>query len=410
MNILYVVPYVPNKIRIRPYNLVRFLAARGNRVTLLTLWSNELEQESIRQLQGDGIRVIAYPLPVWRSLLNSMIGLFSGDPIQSFYCWQPQLARRLAELAFSSGEEFDAVHIEHLRGSRFGQYLRKRQGETSEQAGKCPPIIWDSVDCISYLFQQAAQSSQKITSRLMTRFELPRTQGYEARMAQSFDQTLVTSRLDQNAFAELLPRDARQVTILPNGVDLDYFTPVPEEERSPDTLVISGKMSYHANVSMVNYLMEHIMPLVWAEKPGVKLWIVGKDPPQPVRALSAHKGVTVTGYVPDLRPYLQKAAVALAPLTYGAGIQNKVLEAMACATPVVATPRAVSALAVKPGAELIVEQAPEAFARQVLKLLEDPVYARQIGAAGRRYVETSHNWSNIAGQLESIYASASHAR
>jgi glycosyltransferase involved in cell wall biosynthesis len=112
----------------------------------------------------------------------------------------------------------------------------------------------------------------------------------------------------------------------------------------------------------------------------------------------------VTGYVPDLRPYLQKATLALAPLTYGAGIQNKVLEAMACATPVIATPRAVAALSVTSGQEIIVEQDAEAYADQVVELLSQPERAAQIGAAGRHYVETHHNWTAITGQLEELYS------
>jgi glycosyltransferase involved in cell wall biosynthesis len=267
-------------------------------------------------------------------------------------------------------------------------------------------MVWDSVDCISYLFSQAARSSQKLRSKLMTRFELPRTRKYEARMAQLFDRTLVTSRLDQEAFAGLLPPDAKQVEVLPNGVDLEYFTPGIESERDPATLVISGKMSYHANVAMVTNLVENIMPHIWAKKPDVKLCVVGKDPPRSITQLSERPGVTVTGYVDDLRPYLQRATIALAPLTYGAGIQNKVLEAMACATPVIATPRATAALSAVVGQDLLIEQDPELYANQVLELLDHPEQARRIGEAGRAFVEKFHGWEAITSQLEAIYAHA----
>lgn len=402
MKILFVVPYVPNKIRIRPYNLLRFLAARGNQVSLLTLWSDEMDLESLRQIELEGIEVIPFPLKTWRSLANCAYGALTGDPLQSFYCWQPELAQKLKELVHAdSPSRFDAVHIEHLRGARFGQALLKNRG-----GGTQTPVIWDSVDSISYLFEQAAQSSKKLTSRLMTRFELPRTRGYEARLAQQFDRTLVTSKLDQEAFSRLMPSGSPPVTVLPNGVDLDYFSPIKQEERELETLVISGKMSYHANVSMVTYLMENIMPNIWAKKPSTKLWIVGKDPPPVIREYANHPGVTVTGYVADLRPYLQKATVALAPLTYGAGIQNKVLEAMACGAPVIASPRAVAALSIRTGQEILVESDPSAFASKVIELLDHPDRAREIGEAGRKYVETNHDWMTIAGHLEDIYRAA----
>jgi len=111
----------------------------------------------------------------------------------------------------------------------------------------------------------------------------------------------------------------------------------------------------------------------------------------------------VTGTVPDIQPYLSRAAVSVAPLTYGAGIQNKVLEAMACGTPVVATSLAVSALGITPGREVLVADEPKPFARYIMKLLNDPERGKQIGQAGRRYVERHHRWEQLAGKLEAIY-------
>jgi glycosyltransferase involved in cell wall biosynthesis len=193
------------------------------------------------------------------------------------------------------------------------------------------------------------------------------------------------------------------VTILPNGVDLDYFVPHTPARKEPATLVISGKMSYHANVTMTLYLVQTIMPLIWAKRPEVKLWIVGKDPTHEIQALTANSSITVTGTVSDIRPYLQQATVAVAPLTYGVGIQNKILEALSCGIPVVTTPQAVSALSVVPGREVMVAQDPGVFAEQVLQLLADPQQQQRIGQAGRLYVEEHHRWENIAAQLEGAY-------
>ena len=408
MKILYLVPYTPNKIRVRPYNLIRSLAAHGNAVTLLTLWSEPADLENIRALEAEGIEVIAFQLKTVRSLMNSALAVLSTDPLQAHYCWHPGLAEKLIELVMGgSTPGFDVVHIEHLRGARYGQHLRARQ------AGRnATPIVWDSVDSITYLFQQAAEKSKKLKSRLMTRFELPRTRQYEPKMAGLFDCTLVTSHLDQEAYHQLITSaaDREKVCILPNGVDLDYFAPLPAQEREPATLVISGKMSYHANISMTNYLVEHIMPHIWDRLPDVKLWIVGKDPPPEIQQLAEHRGVTVTGFVDDLRPYLQKATVALAPLTYGAGIQNKVLEAMACATPVVATPKAVAALTAREGEDLLVEQDPAVFADQVMSLINEPERARRVGEAGRKFVEDCHSWDRVAADLESIYLETAQKR
>lgn len=409
MNILFIIPYAPNLIRVRPYNVIRSLAARGNSITLLTITSNPLDRESVEKLRAGGITVHAFDLPVWKSLINVARAVFTRDPLQSYYCWHSGLAREAVRIA--NGSEtgpFDAVHVEHLRGARFAQYLKR--------SNSALPVIWDSVDSITYLFRQASQHSMKRISRWITRFDLPRTARYEGQMASFFDATLVTSPVDRQALIDLLPKGqanettSKKIRVVPNGVDLDFFRPDPAVRRDPTTLVVSGKMSYHANVSMTLYLVNQILPLVWAEKPETRLVIVGKDPPAEITRMAEDPRITVSGYVPDIRPYLHQAAVAVAPLTYGAGIQNKVLEAMACGAPVVTTPLAARNLSAAPGKELLVAEKPAEFAQAIITMLENPAQRDEIGAAGRRYVEACHNWDAIASQLEEIYRSAGEAR
>jgi glycosyltransferase involved in cell wall biosynthesis len=145
------------------------------------------------------------------------------------------------------------------------------------------------------------------------------------------------------------------------------------------------------------------MPLIWATNPEVKLCIVGKDPPIIVRKLGENPLITVTGTVSDICPYLQKSTIAIVPLTYGAGIQFKVLEAMACSTPVVASPKAVMSLGVQPGKDVLVASEPDEFAAIIIKLLADINLQQQVGNAGRMYVEKNHQWSSVAAQLEGVY-------
>jgi glycosyltransferase involved in cell wall biosynthesis len=240
----------------------------------------------------------------------------------------------------------------------------------------------------------------------LTKFELSRTERYEAWLVKQFSKILVTSQKDKNAFLSLLAEDERakvDITVIPNGVDLDYFTPDLECQREPASLVVSGKMSYHANVSMVKYLVEEIMPKIWANRPETKLWIVGKDPTKDIAAFAHLPNVTVTGTVDDIRPYLRKATVAVVPLTYGAGTQFKVLESMACAAPVVATPLAVSGLNTLQGCEVVVAKDASGFATSVLRLLNHEELRTAVGNAGRLYVEQNYHWSEIAKKLEGVY-------
>ena len=434
MRVLFIVPYVPNLIRVRPYNLIRHLAARGHHITLATLCSSPADQADLQTLRDQGIEAIAAPLPHLRSLCNCLRALatawsvgreaWSGTPatpLQAAYCWQPALARAIEDAIRDT--RYAVIHVEHLRGARYGLHL-KSAIRNPQPAIRSPqsairnpqsaiPIVWDSVDCISYLFEQAARDSRSPFGKLITRLELTRTRRYEAWLVHQFDRVLVTSEVDKAALEGLANQQISKsairnpqsaISVLPNGVDLTYFTPA-DEPREPDTLVFSGKMSYHANVTAVLHLINDVMPLIWAQRRHVRLIIAGKDPPRQVRALTARHWplVTVTGTLPDLRPCLRRATAAVVPTPYGAGIQNKVLEAMACATPVVASPQAVSALQTTDGQDVLIAGEPAEFARRVLQLLEDAELQERIGRAGRTYVEKNHDWRTIAAKLEETY-------
>jgi polysaccharide biosynthesis protein PslH len=395
MRIAYIVPYVPNLIRTRPYNLINQLASLGHEVTVFTLGSGQQDLIDAQALKGHGRDVHYYAQPVWRSLLNSAAAVPSRKPLQSVYSWQRDMALQVAQRA--SQNQFDVLHVEHLRGARYGSFLKSRSPSL--------PVVWDSVDCISHLFQQAANHSRSFFGKFMTRFELPRTRRMEGDLACRFDHVLVTSPSDRNALLGLVPlgKSPAQISVLPNGVDFAYFHPNPEFERQAETIVFSGKMSYHANISMVKYLVDEIMPRIWKLRPAARLYIVGKDPSPAIRQLRQNPLITVTGTVDDIRPYLWRATVSVVPLLYGVGIQNKILEAMATATPVVTTCRALSALQAQPGKDLLAYDDPDRFSEAVLQLIADRSLQSRIGDAAVRYVRTYHNWTSIASQIQNIY-------
>ena len=418
LKILYIIPYMPTLIRTRPYNIIRAMHRRGHQITLATLLEGEEEIVSLNQFVAEGLDVLAVPITRGRIAYNMLRAFFSATPLQGYYSWQPGLAKEIINRLNSETGDWDIIHIEHLRGAVYGLFLLKslnklyarRYSLTRKDFPETYPVIWDSVDCISLLFEQAARFSRRAYSRWITRLELPRTRKYEGKLVVLFDRTLVTSDLDKTRFASLalqfephLADIKSNIITLPNGVDLDYFCPI-QNHRQTDIIVFSGKLSYHANTTAALFLIKDLMPIVWSCRPNVKVQLVGKDPPAILRDLAANnRRIEITGTVPDIRPYLQNATISVAPIIYGAGIQNKVLEAMACATPVVASIEAITALKARPGEEIVIANDKQGLASSILTLLENSEYRSQIGVNGRKYVEQNHDWNVIAGKLEDIY-------
>ena len=403
MNILFVAPYVPSKIRVRPYSWIRFLSKLGHKISLFTVCANQADHEALQELSSYCDQIHHVDLPGWRSMVNCLLALPSRQPLQVVYSWDASLAEKLYSSANdkNGGDPFDIIHIEHLRGARYGLDFITRSGENNNRL----PVVWDSVDSISLLFRQAKVQSKSLFSRGLTRFELGRTEDYEGWLVDQFDSVLVTSKHDKQALLDLTRgnESGERINVLPNGVDLEYFNPGLPGERQENMVVLSGKMSYHANVTMVVDFVEKIMPHVWEKRPNVEVWIVGKDPPTNLQSFADHPQVYVTGTVDDIRPYLRSATISASPIPYGVGIQNKVLEAMACGTPVVASQQAVSALDIQGERDLMVGHNPTEFARKILELLDSPGKRVDIGNAGRKYVEKNHDWSVITGRLAEVY-------
>jgi len=390
MRILFVSGYIPSLVRVRPYNLLKALSARGHEITLMALQPPSDDTESLKELRQVCKGVYVIPHSRTQTLLNGLMALPSSYPVQAAY--SKSAAFDQAAKTLLAREQFDIAHVEHLRGAVLADSLGTL------------PVVFDSVDSISLLFGKVLNDAPSLKSRMMAVLDLERTRRFEGGLTKRFRQVAVTSEADRGALIEL-GCEAERITVVPNGVDLEYFKP-QQTARNPLRLVFTGKMSYHANIAAAEDLAEKIMPQVWATQPNAQLYIVGKDPSASVQALGEKPNVTVTGSVPDMRPYLAEAAVAISTVRYGVGIQNKVLEAMAMETPVVCSPQACSALKTENGRDLLAGETPEAIAQHILDLLHEPEKRGQIGTAGRRYVETHHSWDSAAAHFETLYEKA----
>jgi sugar transferase (PEP-CTERM/EpsH1 system associated) len=234
--------------------------------------------------------------------------------------------------------------------------------------------------------------------------EARRLLAYERRSAAGFSHSLVCTPREVRDFRQLIP--GTPVSCVSNGVDLDYYRPLPTapEERS---LVFTGVMDYFPNVEGVVWFCREVLPLVRRHVPGVTFTVCGARPNAAVRALGALEGVTVTGRVPDVRPYLARSAVCVVPLRIARGIQNKLLEAMAMGLPTVATTAAFEGVEAESPAHLLVADRPAEFADAVVRLLEDAALRRQTGERARACVEANYRWETQLSRLDRVVADVS---
>lgn len=403
MRILFVSPYPPSRIRVRGYGLLTRLAVK-HEVTIAAQCSSEQERADVEALRRQGFEVIAIDESKRQAAIRSGLAALSALPLQVAYARSARFTRAVQQLC--AQRAFDVLHVEHLRGIASMGPLFETQ-----------PLVWDAVDCISLLSKHAMTAGPSASVRTVARFELKRTRRYEASMLEVLPHVVVTSERDRQAMidlrrlhgsADLTSSDEELgagIRVLPNGVDLEYFRPL-HHDRLPGNLVFSGKMSYHANFATALYLRQHIMPLIWRQRPETTLTIVGSKPPKAVQDMASDPRIIVTGYVDDMRGYVGRAEVMLSPMVYSVGIQNKVLEAMALGTPVVVAARAAEALSARAGHELLTAETAHEFAAATLQLLEDSALRETLGQNGRAYVERQHDWQIVADQLIDMYEHA----
>ena len=223
----------------------------------------------------------------------------------------------------------------------------------------------------------------------------------ERRYVQLADYVLAVSESNRASFAPYV--DPRRISVIPTGVDTEYFQPSHGPEQ-PDTMAFTGSMDWMPNEDGVAYFVGKILPLIRSQIPEAAFWAVGRLPPRRLQAL-ASDSVVVTGAVEDIRPYLAKAALCVVPLRSGSGTRIKIFEAMAMGKAVVSTTLGAEGLPVRHGENIILADEPADFARQVVDLLRDLRRRQQLGRAARQLVEQSYGWPAVAAYFEGIIES-----
>jgi sugar transferase (PEP-CTERM/EpsH1 system associated) len=383
-NLLYLVhrmPYPPNKgDKVRSYHLLLHLAAK-HRVFVGTFIDDPEDEVHVPALRGLCAGLHVERLPSRRARIASLAGLVTGQALTLRYYRSAALSRWVA--ATVAREKIAAIVV---FSSSMAPYAT---------AHPRLPMLLDFVDVDSAKWAGYAPQHRWPWSWLYAR-EARKLLAYEREAAAKASRVFFATDQEAELFCRLAPECRGKVEGMNNGVDANFFAPemsrVSPFLSSETPLVFTGAMDYWPNVDAMTWFAQRVLPRLRERRPGLRLHIVGRSPTAAVRAL-AGDAVSVTGTVPDVRPYLQHAAIVVAPLRLARGIQNKILEAMAMERPVVAASACVDVLHAEPGAEILPASEADDYVRSIDGLLRSPDRAAAIGVAGRLRVLASYTWA-----------------
>jgi len=379
------IPYPPfrgDKLKI--YNLAKRLCKK-HELFLLTFTQSEEDKGYKKELEGIFKEVHLVHLPAWKSALGCVEGLWNPLPIQVLYFKSAAMQRALDELL--SRHHFDAIHVQHLR---MAPYLANR---------KDLKRILDLPDAFSLYWERRKQVKRNLLQGIFETVEQRRVLHYE-KVLKSYNLSLVCSQEDLSYLQQL--HQINNIRLLPNGVDLTTFKAKDHDYSHNETLLFTGNMDYAPNVDAVVYFVREVLPIIHKSYPATRFIIAGQRPVEKVLELASDK-VSVTGFIDDLSAVYDSASVVVAPLRFGAGTQNKVLEAMAMGVPVVCSNIGFKGLGIESGEGAIMQTEKQAFANSVIELLSSEGKRRQVGEKGQEVIKNNFDWDAIAARLEDYF-------
>lgn len=393
MNILYIahrMPYPPDKgDKIRTFHQIRELG-KQNCVYLVCLVDDRRDLIYSREL-GQYCTAVATFERGKSVMFTQVVGSLLRDvPLSVGAFFNRALAEKVE--TWLHEKEIDIILVS---SSAVAQYV--------VDVHDIPRVV-DFMDLDSEKWRAYA-AYRALPAGWVYRLEAARLARHERLLARTFDHCVFISDAENAMFRRHCP-DGR-VSVVSNGVDVDYFQRNGALEGEHPTIVFTGVMNYFPNIDAVEYFCEEILSIVRRSVPNVRFMIVGREPSRRVRKLARHEGVVVTGAVLDIRPYLMNAMIAVAPFRIARGVQNKVLEAMSMGLPVVGTSQAFQGIGVTEEDGIVVANDLREFAEVVAGLLRcSPAHRRAMGRRGRLYIERHHRWEDQGAILEKLLVEA----
>jgi glycosyltransferase involved in cell wall biosynthesis len=398
--ISHLVPYPPKSgALLRAYYLLRAVAAR-HQVDLVAFVQEPLLASFYPDMRTALEDCRANLSPMCRSVTFVPIGkltrpmgkvrtalesLFTRDGYMANWLGSKAAARTLRQLCET--HHYQVAHFDHESLALYRDVCASM------------PATLGHHNAESHMLLRRADNESRLPARLYFRHEGRKLERYERRIAARFGAHVTCSPLDSERLAEVMP-DARFHSI-PNGVDVDYFVSRGAAKR-PQSMIFVSSMSWYPNVDAVLFLLREIWPRVLAKMPAATLDIVGANAPESVRQAAQQRGVTLHGYVPDIRPLMDSAEIYVCPVRDGGGTKLKVLDALAMGMCLVAHPVACEGIAVTPSRDVIFANTPDEFATRIFELSNAPAQRAALGAAAREVAVNGYSFASIGAAFNDV--------
>lgn len=397
-----VLPYPPDAgPRVKLWSTLRHLTECGHHVTLISFVRPEEERHLpvVEALTEQVVAVSlrrsrAVDLAAWcRSHLSGRPFLVERDDKTAM--------RRAVEVARRQ-QDFDILHADQLTMTQF---------LTPSADGRGPLRVFDAHNATWTIVRRSGSRVPRPLRPLLA-MEAARLRSYEGKIVREFDLTVAVTDHDRTDLLDAARGHGRisqlpRIRVVPITVDTEDLQPI-DRRPDPGALLTLGSLHYAPNADGIRWFLQEVLPRVRQAVPAARLTIVGKNPPRDIRRLAqvSPDVVSVTGYVSDLTPWLQRTAIMVVPVLAGSGMRVRILEGLARAMPIVTTTIGLEGIDARVGLDLLVADSPEDFAAAVVALLRDPERQRRLGAAGRQLIEDRYERRKVLGRLEDAYQEA----
>lgn len=387
MKIFVIVPRAPYPInkgdKLRAYHQIKLLSTK-HEIFLFALSDEIVDRNFLNENLPFCKKITICSLSRLQIVANLFKAIFNKLPFQVSYYYSAELKSKIEQEI--ANLKPDLVFCQLIRT---GEYIKDIKGI---------PTLLDYIDVLSKGLERRLKSANIFLKPLIY-LEYKRVLKYEKQMFYRFDKTVIITQNDR----ELLPfEENTKVSVIPNGIDVDYFKPI-DVQKDYD-IIFTGNLSYPPNIQAAIILSEKIIPLCLRKYKNLKVLIVGASPSLKVKKLRT-ENIEIMGWVDDIRNCYARAKIFVAPMQIGTGMQNKLLEAMAMRLPCVTSTLSQQGIQAPVNECLLTGNTPEEFATHICNLLGDENFANKIADNGYRYIKENFNWRTIGDKLEEFVSS-----